>query len=165
MAPSIMSLGVWRMTKNVPHFSQPWAWLFCDFPTGILIGIFVACANKLILPFKIGSKTLSVTCGDSSPIGRAKGVCNHVHGYKKQSVSVMIRSVHFYSLPPDRQRPFTLYSSASSHSFSLNPVKTLPFSRTSTGRLTSIPSEASRRSCSSSDMAGSRSFSSSARYC
>ena len=32
------------------------------------------CAHKLILLFKKGGKTLSVTCGDSSPKGRAKGL-------------------------------------------------------------------------------------------
>ena len=32
----------------------------------------MVCANKLILPFKSGGKALSVTCGDSSPKGRAK---------------------------------------------------------------------------------------------
>ncbi len=47
---------------------------FYDFPTGILTGIFVGCANKLTLPFKTGCKTLSVTCGDSSPKGRAKNM-------------------------------------------------------------------------------------------
>ena len=30
------------------------------------------CVNKLILSFEKGYKTLSVTCGDSSPKGRAK---------------------------------------------------------------------------------------------
>ena len=32
------------------------------------------CAHKLILSFEKGCKTLSVTCGDSSPIGRAEAV-------------------------------------------------------------------------------------------
>ena len=32
------------------------------------------CAHKLILLFKKGCNTLSVTCGDSSPKGRAKGL-------------------------------------------------------------------------------------------
>ena len=63
---------VWHMTLNAPLFYPLWAWMFCDFPTGILTGIFVVCANKLILPFKSGGKALSVTCGDSSPKGRAK---------------------------------------------------------------------------------------------
>lgn len=35
---------------------------------------FVVCAHKLILSFEKGCKTLSVTCGDSSPKGRAKGL-------------------------------------------------------------------------------------------
>ena len=43
-------------------------------PTGISTGIFVVCAHKLILSFEKGCKTLSVTCGDSSPKGRAKGL-------------------------------------------------------------------------------------------
>ena len=44
------------------------------FSTGISTGIFVVCAHKLILSFEKGCKTLSVTCGDSSPKGRAKGL-------------------------------------------------------------------------------------------
>ena len=32
------------------------------------------CVHKLILLFEKGYKTLSVTCGDSSPKGRAKGL-------------------------------------------------------------------------------------------
>ena len=71
---SIMSLKVWHMTQNVPHFCRLWIWRFYDFPTGILTVIFVVCANKLTLPFKTGCKTLSVTCGDSSPKGRAKAL-------------------------------------------------------------------------------------------
>ena len=35
-------------------------------------GFLWLCANKLTLPFKTGCKALSVTCGDSSPKGRAK---------------------------------------------------------------------------------------------
>ena len=34
----------------------------------------MVCANKLTLPFKVDCKALSVTCGDSSPKGRAKGL-------------------------------------------------------------------------------------------
>ena len=62
--------------QNVPHFCRLWAWRFCDFPTVILTGIFVVCANKLTLPFNADCKALSVTCGDSSPKGRAKATCN-----------------------------------------------------------------------------------------
>mgnify|MGYP006355191115 CR=1 FL=1 len=47
---------------------------YCASPTGKLTGIFVVCANKLKLPFKTGCKALSVTCGDSSPKGRAKAL-------------------------------------------------------------------------------------------
>ena len=47
-------------------------WRFCDSPTGISTGTSVMCVNKLILSFEKGYKTLSVTCGDSSPKGRAK---------------------------------------------------------------------------------------------
>ena len=72
----IMSLKEWHMTQNVPHFCRVWVWRFCDFPTGILTGIFVVCANKLTLPFKTDCKILSVTSGDSSPKGRAKASCN-----------------------------------------------------------------------------------------
>ena len=43
------------------------------FPTEMLIWIFAACAHKLISPFKNACKPLSVTFGDSSPRGRAKG--------------------------------------------------------------------------------------------
>ena len=32
------------------------------------------CVHKLILSFEKGCKALSVTCGDSSPKGRAKGL-------------------------------------------------------------------------------------------
>ena len=42
--------------------------------TGISTEIFVVCAHKSILSFEKGCKTLSVTCGDSSPKGRAKGL-------------------------------------------------------------------------------------------
>ena len=59
-----MSLMVWHMTLNAPHIYRLWAWMFCDFPTGMLTGIFVVCANKLILPFKSGGKALSVTNAD-----------------------------------------------------------------------------------------------------
>ena len=74
MVLSIMSLKVWHMTQNVPYFCRLWAWRFYDFPTEILPGIFVVCANKLTLPFKTGRNALSVTCGDSSPKGGAKDV-------------------------------------------------------------------------------------------
>ena len=47
---------------------------YCDSPTGISTGISVMCVHKLILSFEKGCKTLSVTCGDSSPKGRAKGL-------------------------------------------------------------------------------------------
>ena len=87
----------WHMTKNVPYFCRLWAWKFCGFPTGILTGSFVVCANKLILPFKTGCKALSVTCGDSSPKGRAKAACNRMYGYKKWSVSVLIRSINCFT--------------------------------------------------------------------
>ena len=40
--------------------------------TGISTEIFVVCAHKSILSFEKGCKALSVTCGDSSPKGRAK---------------------------------------------------------------------------------------------
>ena len=40
--------------------------------------IFVVCAYKLISSFKKDCTTLSVTCGDSSPKGRAKG-CTSLH--------------------------------------------------------------------------------------
>ena len=92
-----MSLKVLHMTKNVPHFCRLWAWRYCDFPIVILTGIFVECASKLTLPFKIGYKALSVTCGDSSPKGRAKATCNRIHGYKKWSVSVLIRSIYCFT--------------------------------------------------------------------
>ena len=58
-------------------FFQLWAWRFYDFPTEILTGIFVVCANKFTFPFKTGCKALSVTCGDSSPKGRAKCRVHH----------------------------------------------------------------------------------------
>ena len=52
------------------------------FPTEMSIGIFVACAHKLILPFKSACKALSVTFGDSSPRGRAKeAACNCAIGH------------------------------------------------------------------------------------
>ena len=63
---------LWHVTRNVPHICHLWVWIFYDFPTGRLTGIFAVCANKLTLPFKTDCRTLSVTCGDSSPKGRAK---------------------------------------------------------------------------------------------
>ena len=92
-----MRLKVWHMTQNVPHFCRLWVWGFYDFPTGILTGIFVVCANKLTLPFKTGCKTLSVTCGDSSPKGRAKASCNRINGHGKWSVSISIRSINCFT--------------------------------------------------------------------
>ena len=74
---------------------------FYCFPTEILTRIFVMCANKLTLPFKTGCKTLSVTCGDSSPKGRAKASCNRMHGHEKWSASVSMRSINCYT---DTQR-------------------------------------------------------------
>ena len=70
------------------------------FPTVILTEIFVVCANKLILPFKAGRKTLSVTFGDSSPRGRAKktacncaicynGIRNGAHLYRYAPLTVL----------------------------------------------------------------------------
>ena len=94
---NIMSLKAWHMTQNVPHFCRLWVWRFYDFPTGILTGIFVVCAKKLTLPFKIGCKTLSVTCGDSSPKGRAKASCNRMNGHEKWSASVSMRSINCYT--------------------------------------------------------------------
>ena len=43
------------------------------FSNRVLIWIFAACAHKLTSPFKNACKALSVTFGDSSPRGRAKG--------------------------------------------------------------------------------------------
>ena len=44
---------------------------------------------------KLGCKALSVTFGDSSPRGRAKGV--YPTTYEKWSVSVSIRSIHYFT--------------------------------------------------------------------
>ena len=44
--------------EMTPHERQGFSW----------------CVHKLILSFEKGCKTLSVTCGDSSPKGRAKGL-------------------------------------------------------------------------------------------
>ena len=94
---NIMNPGVWLMTLNGRNFWLISAWRFCDFPTVTLTGIFVECANKLKLPFNTGYKALSVTCGDSSPKGRAKAACNRMYGYKKWSVSVLIRSINYFT--------------------------------------------------------------------
>ena len=72
------------MMPNAPYFCHLWAWRFYAFPTEISTEILKACANKLTLPFKIGCKALSVTYGDSSPRGRAKGC---------RQLSILIRSV------------------------------------------------------------------------
>ena len=45
---------------------------------------------------KPGCNTLSVTFGDSSPKGRAKGVPAYLH--KNWSVSLPIRSVHYFAI-------------------------------------------------------------------
>ena len=44
---------------------------------------------------KLGRKALSVTFGDSSPRGRAKGM--YPTTYEKRSVSVSIRSIHYFT--------------------------------------------------------------------
>ena len=44
---------------------------------------------------KLGCNTLSVTFGDSSPRGRAKGM--YPTTYEKWSVSVSIRSIHYFT--------------------------------------------------------------------
>ena len=44
---------------------------------------------------KLGCNTLSVTFGDSSPGGRAKGM--YPTTYEKWSVSVSIRSIHYFT--------------------------------------------------------------------
>ena len=44
---------------------------------------------------KPGRNALSVTCGDSSPRGRAKGLYPVI--YEKWSVSVQIRSIHCFT--------------------------------------------------------------------
>ena len=100
------------MTQSAPHIYRLWAWMFYDFPTGILTGIFVVCANKLILPFKNGGKTLSVTCGDSSPKGRAKqGVRSllKTSGFHtllhRQEKARGRRSVTILALPPGSLSP------------------------------------------------------------
>ena len=46
---------------------------------------------------KQGCKTLSVTCGDSSPKGRAKGLYPR-QIYEKWSVSAPIRSIHYFTI-------------------------------------------------------------------
>ena len=74
MALSIMNLRGLLMMRNVLNSLCLLGWRFCDSPTGISTGIFVVCAHKLILSFEKGCKTLSVTYGDSSPKGRAKGL-------------------------------------------------------------------------------------------
>ena len=70
----------------------------------MLIWIFAACAHKLISPFKNACKTLSVTFGDSSPRGRAKGAagnCAICHiSIKKRSESAPIRSVNCLTNAP-----------------------------------------------------------------
>ena len=44
---------------------------------------------------KLGRDTLSVTCGDSSPRGRAKGLCLVI--YEKWSVSALIHSIDCFT--------------------------------------------------------------------
>ena len=67
--------------EMTPYERKLWYLFLRKYPVKIykqrIIGRFiVVCAKKLTLPFKIGCKTLSVTCGDSSPKGRAKASCN-----------------------------------------------------------------------------------------
>ena len=58
---------------------------------------------------------------------------------------------------PEKGRSAPYFSSAASHSAGLKPTSTVSPS-TTIGRLTSMPSAASRRSCSASGMSGRRSF-------
>ena len=87
----------------------------------------MACAHKLILSFVKGCRTLSVTYGDSSPRGRAKGLYSIVPEFydvavgqlsqresqgaapryiacwhEKWSVSVSIRSIHCFTATPQK---------------------------------------------------------------
>ena len=78
------------------------------FSTEMLMWIFAACAHKLISPFKNACKALSVTFGDSSPRGRAKGgrcncaVCHN--SIKKRSASALMRSVNCLTNAPLNRR-------------------------------------------------------------
>ena len=47
---------------------------------------------------ELGCNTLSVTFGDSSPRGRAKGM--YPTTYEKWSVSFPIRSIHYFTTTP-----------------------------------------------------------------
>ena len=51
---------------------------------------------------KLGCNALSVTCGDSSPRGGAKGLCLVI--YEKWSVSVLIRSIHCFLTTHQKRR-------------------------------------------------------------
>ena len=63
----------WLRREMTPHERKLW-YLF--------LRKYVACAHKLILPFKSACKALSVTFGDSSPRGRAKAsACNCAIGH------------------------------------------------------------------------------------
>ena len=53
--------------------------------------------EQIDISFKIGYKTLSVTCGDSSPKGRAKASCSRRNGHEKWSASVLMRSINCYT--------------------------------------------------------------------
>ena len=64
----------WIMILNGLNFWWLMAWRFCDFQTGISTEVLMVCVHKLTLLFETDSKTLSVTCGDSSPKGRAKAM-------------------------------------------------------------------------------------------
>ena len=58
--------------EMTPHERKLWYLFLRKYP--------VMCMHKLILSFEKGYKTLSVTCGDSSPKGRAKGL-HPLHKY------------------------------------------------------------------------------------
>ena len=59
-------------TFSIPDVS--WVGDSAIFQPGYRQGFSCVCAHKLILSFEKGCKALSVTCGDSSPKGRAKGL-------------------------------------------------------------------------------------------
>ena len=86
-----MNLKKWLMILNVLRFCLLLAWRFYGFLTEISTGNFTAYARKLTLPFKNGCNALSVTCGDSSPKGRAKcaSIRNGTYLYGYASLTVL----------------------------------------------------------------------------
>ena len=132
--------------------------------------LYYICKNSGVQPrslwimilFSIEAQGASPQCGPDARAGNAlRTLAMNQHPFGPSAGTAEVNCLYdFAVIASPRARWLALatyFSSFSAHSFSRKPVRTKS-SPTTTGRLTSIPSEASRRSCSSWVMVGSFSF-------